>query len=123
MEFEMNEEFRKKFKIKDQVIKFTSHQQLDTFILNLIEIDKHFLQKYGFVEFVRTNDDSAETMILKSFDRAFWLRHRKTPGDDTVKPYSENNIQLCPFGIPTMTNSILEFRPQPVTLKRKKIQN
>lgn len=119
----MDESFRKKFKIKDQVIKFTSHQQLDSFILNLIEIDQNFFYKYRLVWIMERSDySSAETMILKSFDRAFWLRHRKTPNDDSVKPYSENNILLCPFGDPTMSNSILEFRPQPVTLKRK-IQN
>eukprot|EP01080_Neovahlkampfia_damariscottae_P002928 gene2928-4767_t len=98
MEFEMNEKFRTKFNINESKKVFTSHKELDEFVNRLIS--KDFLFFRNFVE---------EGIILKSFDRAFWLRFNKTKEDESCKPLSKNNDFDCPFKDPKMTNSILDF--------------
>ena len=51
--------------IKEESMKFETHQELDKFVIKLLEKDPNFL-KNKKNEFI--------VNLLKSFDRAFWLR-------------------------------------------------
>lgn len=53
MEFEMDEEFRKKFKMKDKSVIFTTHKQLDEFVYSLLEQEKYFVYKYRYIYSMR----------------------------------------------------------------------
>jgi hypothetical protein len=70
LEFKMNEEFRKKFNIEAKSKVFTTHTDLDKFVDSLIETEPFFEKKYKM-----------EYQFLKSFDRAFWMRHLKVEGE------------------------------------------
>jgi hypothetical protein len=51
-----------------------------------------------------------EGIMLKSFDRAFWLRSNKLKSDEMFKPLMGKDGKIdCPFKDPVMTNSILDF--------------
>jgi hypothetical protein len=64
LEFPMDETFRTQFEIEQECVTFRSHADLDKFVINLLEHDKSFPQTH-----------SLEWALLKSFDRAFWLKH------------------------------------------------
>ena len=68
--FSMNKEFRKKFGISDQTIEFKTHSQLDEFVKKLDDKDLYFEDSHP-----------NEYLLLKSFDRAFWLKHLKISKD------------------------------------------
>lgn len=80
------------------VIKFETHQELDTFVSQLKAAD---------LGFVRTSD----CILLKSFDRALWMRHFKTPDALSFLPLpvnSEHNPRTgCPFDHPEYTKSLI----------------
>jgi hypothetical protein len=64
----MNNDFKEKFKQKENSKKFHSHLELDLFVQELMIIDPEFVEKYKH-----------EYSLLKSFDRAFWLKFFKFP--------------------------------------------
>jgi hypothetical protein len=110
MEFLMDPQFRQTFGMKENSVTFKTHKELDEFVQSLKDQDLEFEFKY-----------KSEMILLKSFDRAFWLRHFKFPNDDQWKPLkiekkNENgdiDIQLgCPFDDPQETNSIRLTSPQ-----------
>jgi hypothetical protein len=68
--FTMNDEFRKNFNIKEKSIEFKTHTQLDQFVKNLDHKDEYLESSYP-----------DEYALLKSFDRAFWLKHHKITQD------------------------------------------
>eukprot|EP01080_Neovahlkampfia_damariscottae_P010063 gene10063-2485_t len=70
LEFKMDEEFRKKFEIETKSKVFTTHKDLDQFVDHLIDKEPFFEKKYKL-----------EYQFLKSFDRAFWMRHLKIAGE------------------------------------------
>jgi len=76
MEFEMQDDFREKFQIHYRVVIFQSHAALDEFVHRLITIDYDFHINHR-------ND----WLLLKSFDRAFWLRHFKFNRDKFNKDH------------------------------------
>lgn len=63
MVFKMTESFRKEFKIEETQLKFDSHKKLDAFVQYLKKRQSHVNLTYY-----------EEWKLLKSFDRAFWLR-------------------------------------------------
>ncbi|KAL0483498.1 hypothetical protein AKO1_014559 [Acrasis kona] len=85
MIFKVDEEFSTKFNIP-QKTKFKSHVQLDQFTKKILEIEPHFEMKYKDYWF-----------LLKSYDRAFWLKHYKFPSDDRFKAITEefSDDELC----------------------------
>eukprot|EP00761_Pharyngomonas_kirbyi_P006788 gb/GECH01006796.1/.p1 GENE.gb/GECH01006796.1/~~gb/GECH01006796.1/.p1 ORF type:complete len:423 (+),score=90.25 gb/GECH01006796.1/:1-1269(+) len=104
-------EMREKFAIKDSKLEFDSHRQLDEFVEKLNNKDPRFEFNYPH-----------DWMLLKSFDRAFWLRHYKMPDDDRFKPlercieeeveggnfsYDDDPMEQreCPFKDPQVTMS------------------
>jgi len=100
----LDEDFREKFSIKEQKIKFETHKQIDEFAARLLDIDCE-------VSF----HNKAEWSMLKNFDRALWLRHFKFKDDEKWKPMmtvecdddgDECETLGCPFGDPVATYSI-----------------
>jgi hypothetical protein len=81
MQFKMDEAFRSKFEITEKKVLFNSHVELDTFVQKLFdkcpEFDYTYKQEYS---------------MLKSFDRAFWMRHLKCPSDEKWKPLYKPEI-------------------------------
>jgi len=103
MEFTPSAEFREKFELKASSYKFDTHQELDQFVHRLNTVNELALMM----------DYSQELTLLKSFDRAFWLRHLKHPhmaeykpmGIDTPGYPHLSDCQKCPFRDPTETKS------------------
>ena len=58
LKFKPDKEFIQKFLLKDESVIFISHDQLDTFVRNLMKIDSKFKKNYP-----------SEFSLLKSFDR------------------------------------------------------
>lgn len=100
--FEMDTIFRDKFGIKEKMIEFKTHKELDVFVKKLMSHKtENFKENYkGHYE------------LLKSFDRAFWLRFFKYPGEKKYHPQEEQDDTdvecLCPFGNPLDTGSMIE---------------
>lgn len=63
MEFVPDAEFKAKFKLEKEKYTFETHQDLDSFVHHLMTICPTFKL-----------DHDNERVLLKSFDRAFWLR-------------------------------------------------
>lgn len=57
------EKFDNKFEIKEKTKQFSTHEELDKFVWSLLDKDPKFFQ---------TNKEAWS--LLKSFDRAFWLK-------------------------------------------------
>eukprot|EP00761_Pharyngomonas_kirbyi_P006787 gb/GECH01006795.1/.p1 GENE.gb/GECH01006795.1/~~gb/GECH01006795.1/.p1 ORF type:complete len:424 (+),score=111.40 gb/GECH01006795.1/:1-1272(+) len=117
IQFPVNPEMREYFGIKESAVKFDSHKELDEFVLKLMEKEKMLETKYP-----------DHWMLLKSFDRAFWLRHFRNPNNDGFKPLEkciegeensdtdsdelsdidddDSQTQKCPFNDPNTTASL-----------------
>ena len=68
--FPVNQQMKYDFFIRDDEIEFTSHVQLDKFVNSIEEKELDFETTYP-----------NEYLLLKSFDRAFWLKHQRTVED------------------------------------------
>ena len=116
MEFKMNEAFREKFGIKEKVKKFASHKELDLFVKHLENTDPDFKHTH-----------KNEWILLKGFDRAFWIRYLAYKDKEELKPLFEKQesvfdlsdldvqdsmeacceVLACPFDDPQKTMSII----------------
>ena len=76
---------------------FKSHKELDDFVNKLYEKNHSFAKSYP-----------DHHMLLKSFDRAFWLRHFKANSEDKYKPSGDEQKCECPFKNPLDTGSMRE---------------
>lgn len=107
MEFSPSSEFKEQFQLTAPSYKFDTHKELDSFVQRLTQIN----------ELALTMDYAQEMMLLKSFDRAFWLRHLKHPHMDEYKPIGTDSpdyphisdSEKCPFRDPTETKSYVLF--------------
>jgi hypothetical protein len=104
MVFTMSDDFRETFKIKEKKVTFSSHKDLDAFVKSLMSNEMEFDLKY-----------KSEWTLLKSFDRAFWLRYYKFKDDVTFQPlFTEGknedgeieHKECCPFGNPEESGSL-----------------
>lgn len=100
LRFKISEEFRKDFDLdtEEKEIVFKTHHQLDEFCKKL-KSHKHGYKLTSAMEY--NNED----FLLKSFDRAFWMKHFKYKDDSRWKPHSDS----CPYKDPTFTNSFSGF--------------
>jgi hypothetical protein len=117
-EFKMSEDFQSHFGVREKKIKFETHEQLDRFVHSLGE------DFYGATRDPKWKD---EYILLKSFDRGFWMRHIRKEDDtseagkqcrplfreekvlDLSQGFTEK-VQLvhaCPFDDPRESGSIL----------------
>lgn len=100
MEFPIPKPFQSDMKMSN--ITFTSHQMLDDFVRDIIQLDSKFEEKYP-----------SDYQLLKAFDRAFWLRYyamtskesKEKEGMDVVRPCSKKG---CVFEEPTKTHSFIK---------------
>jgi hypothetical protein len=89
IDFPVTPDMRVNLDIREAKKRFHTHQELDDFVKMLIEKEPMFQENYPM-----------EWMLLKSFDRAFWLRHFKHQEDSKFTPDPD-----CPFHDPTQTAS------------------
>lgn len=68
---------------------------MDEFTQNLVEIDPMFSTNY-----------KSEWVLLKNFDRAFWLKFQKFDTTKEFIPLHKENILCCPFGDPSVISLI-----------------
>jgi hypothetical protein len=78
------------YKTKSRVV-FKTHEQLDLFVAYLIAIEPEFMVTYKHMYY-----------LLKSFDRAYWIRYIKDGDNETYRPLD------CPFSDPRQ-ESILKI--------------
>lgn len=95
-----SKDFIEKFHLDKKEYIFKDHKTLDEFVQRLIELDDKFQLSYKH-----------EYNFLKSFDRAFWMRHFKFPNNASFKCLrhinDDNDFECdCPFKDPTETGSI-----------------
>lgn len=95
--FKLTPEFRQEFGRQESIVKFESHAELDTFVNSLLQKERDFRRKYP-----------QEWSLLKSFDRAFWLRNLKdpqVPQYQPLAPQEDGKVIGCPFDNPINTAS------------------
>eukprot|EP01080_Neovahlkampfia_damariscottae_P001200 gene1200-10714_t len=99
IEYDIPDDIREKCSFKEKKKTFSSHRELDQFVNEILEDFPDF--------FVSRKSDAA---LLKSFDRAFWLRYfrdknnaKYVPDKDYDQP-DELQIQ-CPWDDPVKTRS------------------
>jgi hypothetical protein len=80
LQFEPDNSFSEKFSLTEKVYKFTDHDSLDKFVHELMAKNSNLM-----------TDHRSEWALLKSFDRAFWLKHMKFP----------ERQEYCPLMAPT----------------------
>lgn len=95
MEFSPTKTFKENFQLSLDNYHFDSHTELDDFVTKCNQVDG-----IGF-----QIDFKEEGRLLKSFDRAFWLRHFKNLKEEIFKP-SPNG---CPFDDPRKTKSYMVY--------------
>lgn len=98
--FRMTKTFNKTFFQNDKAeqVVFMSHEQLDQFYTKLLQVCPNFEKEYASIH-----------DLLKSFDRAYWLRQLKNPSEET-RP-CHNGCPLVPpkVVVPANTNDLDEY--------------
>jgi hypothetical protein len=79
--YTVNQEIKFDFQIRQDEIEFHTHRELDKFVNNLISKDKDFQTNYP-------ND----YILLKSFDRAFWMKNFKLESE--IEKFVKEEKQL-----------------------------
>jgi hypothetical protein len=77
----MDDNFRERFGFSERSLHFKNHQELDIFVNKLEIKDMHFQKHYP-----------EEYMLLKAFDRAFWLRLFRARSD-LMKAKKDNEYE------------------------------
>ncbi|KAL0484297.1 alpha motif domain-containing protein Samd12 [Acrasis kona] len=93
MSYAIPEKLQADFQSPTNSLQFQTHQELDQFVNSVIE--KH----PTYFDMGEHKDDFT---LLKSYDRAFWLRHFKNRKQEEYKPHK------CPFNNPTASGSIID---------------
>lgn len=91
--FPVSDNMKEEFGIKESKVYFHTHAELDKFVKDLLDKNPMFEQ-----------DHNEDWNLLKSFDRAFWLRHFRHDKDPTYQPHGGSS-EGCPFGDPSVTAS------------------
>lgn len=111
--FRPSKAFRSEFNIKSKSVEFRSHPELDNFVNELLSLGPDISVRWP-----------SEWSLLKSFDRAFWLKHLQNRADPTFlpsttpplcseqpsKPKQRNPLvdaSYCPFGRPDTSGSMM----------------
>eukprot|EP01027_Heterolobosea_sp_BB2_P008201 GEZU01012162.1.p2 GENE.GEZU01012162.1~~GEZU01012162.1.p2 ORF type:complete len:103 (-),score=25.62 GEZU01012162.1:76-384(-) len=89
-------DFRERLRVKESKVAFRTHRELDRFVARLVERMADFQERYP-----------QHWSLLKSFDRAFWLRSYKFPEEEAYACERGGPKQsvLCPFSDPQETMS------------------
>lgn len=78
MSFRPDKDFLERFDLDKSEFLFTTHKELDLFVTSLKQKSSTFQLDYP-----------SEWGLLKSFDRAFWLRHIRNPEEEDWAPVTE----------------------------------
>lgn len=92
--FKPSEDFKKVFNINCDKFEFETHEKLDNFVYDLSKLNGIAMQM----------DFKEEYKLLKSFDRAFWLRHFRYPKNKLYQ-----SAEKCPFNDPRDTKSYMTY--------------
>jgi hypothetical protein len=99
IEYQIPHEIQESCQFKEKKIQFKSHQELDKFVQTVEQNVPKFEMDYPH-----------DFKLLKSFDRAFWLRHyRSSNRKEFIPVYKTINSKEycdCPFKDPVSTNSL-----------------
>lgn len=88
--YQPSTEVRERMKIAEATV-FLSHEDLDKFVISLLQRCPTF-----------QNDYQHDWIVLESFDRAFWVRHVLDNKEKNYKPLVKNMAfetteHVCPF--------------------------
>eukprot|EP00818_Percolomonas_sp_WS_P003566 CAMPEP_0117441756 /NCGR_PEP_ID=MMETSP0759-20121206/3797_1 /TAXON_ID=63605 /ORGANISM="Percolomonas cosmopolitus, Strain WS" /LENGTH=469 /DNA_ID=CAMNT_0005233617 /DNA_START=192 /DNA_END=1601 /DNA_ORIENTATION=+ len=99
LKFKITPTFRETFDLDEHVseIIFKTHSQLDEFVHRIKSHKASFKLELDFHD---------ESYLLKSYDRAFWMKNFKYEDDERWKPSEKCS---CPFKDPRQTKSVLLF--------------
>jgi len=111
MTIDFDNSFREVFNVKEASVTFKNHKELDLFVNGLISVFKEKPEE-NIKKFKLKYPD--EFQLLKSFDRAFWMRHYHFKGENEQwAPSSKKDDETgeltcnCPFKDPQETLSFL----------------
>lgn len=117
LSFKMDNEFRRKFEIEEKAITFKSHIELDNFVNKLVKKECEFSIKHKL-----------EWAFLKSFDRAFWMRHWKLEEEINKNSQKINNFKaliekhkndIAPDELASMQSQLKALEAQKNTLEEE----
>lgn len=99
IKFKLDHDLQELLGIKEKKMSFKSHQELDKFIAKLEEThlkvhNKLYSDKYPH-----------DFALLKSIDRAFWLRYYREKNNEEFCPLKDGSKIVCPCGDPISTKS------------------
>jgi hypothetical protein len=95
--FTISSELAKATGLSETKTKFESHKELDTFVQKIVEKYPKFSSSFP-----------GDYELLKSFDRAFWLKHFRAVDEENFQPLSHKSTGVgcdCPFENPKVTKS------------------
>jgi len=91
LQFEPDPAFIEQYGLSEKLFKFTDHGSLDRFVNDLLKKNPNLMA-----------ESRSEWALLKSFDRAFWLKNAKFPERREYLPHcNEHGVLGCPFGDPS----------------------
>jgi len=94
--YQLSPDLQKSLGITESYKKFKTHKELDEFVTMV----RDKLPTYFDMDPVGRDD----WVLLKSYDRAFWLRHFKNKKAEEYAPL----VPCCPFSNPTVSGSIID---------------
>lgn len=100
--FETNSSYLKNTCMIKSKTKFATHKELDDFVIKMMK-DLNFQSKTVFEKNL-----PGDFALLKSFDRAFWLRHLSLEKDEKFFPMEKDGRCECPFDDPRDSHSIIQ---------------
>lgn len=99
VKFKLDHDIQELVGIKENKIQFKTHQEIDKF---MIKLDAACVQKFGKAYSEKCPSDFA---LLKSIDRAFWLRYYREKNNEEYCPCKDGQKLICPFGDPINTKT------------------
>jgi hypothetical protein len=101
LKFYLTPTLQKTLGMTESSVTFANHKELDKFVHTINEKDSMYLD-------ITAPDDK---VLLKSFDRAFWLRYFKSKTEEDWAPEEVDEKTYhtsCPFSHPNATKSIVQ---------------
>lgn len=97
IEWKIPKEIQEKCLIKENVKKFSTHEELDDLVVKVLEKIPKFKNLYP-----------EDYLLLKSYDRAFWLKYYrdKRNKENWAKEPEDDKECGCPFDNPEKTRSL-----------------
>eukprot|EP00817_Percolomonadidae_sp_ATCC50343_P006001 CAMPEP_0117430182 /NCGR_PEP_ID=MMETSP0758-20121206/9702_1 /TAXON_ID=63605 /ORGANISM="Percolomonas cosmopolitus, Strain AE-1 (ATCC 50343)" /LENGTH=368 /DNA_ID=CAMNT_0005217907 /DNA_START=365 /DNA_END=1468 /DNA_ORIENTATION=+ len=91
---DLSKDFIHNYKVNKNRIAFDTHNDIDSFVYQVNKADPEYFSK--------NEVGQQDHFLLKSFDRAFWLRHYKNPDEKRWAPH----VDGCAFMDPNVTKTM-----------------